>query len=789
MECFDEVAWKDDDATKYRALKKLLGLPLVESIAIDSLSVEEDSTATANVTVVPDGIDVSKLEWWSEDESVATADSGTVTGIAVGTTTIWAGKDGIKASCSVTVAESSVEYSVTATLEHCVSDNDATSVKKGHSFSCTITPDEGYKLRTVTCTMGSIAQTVADGKISISSVTGDIVISVTCEALAVYTVTNNLTQCTTSNSATQVYEGSSYSATLTPNDGHVLKSLVVTMGGEEQTVSGNTVTIVSVTGDIVVTAVAEETVAYQVVNCLTGCTNANSAVVLDEGASYSTHLVPDSGYILSGISAVMGDSPIEAAAGYVLSVESVSADVEISAEAKQGYVQTLTSDFDAGSSSFLFDENLICLSAGDYVEVQVQLSSSSSSSAQNILGVGNDISDWIADPCAKYLFYYYQSSNQLEIDMMTSGATASNMYWSRVVLALPSNSTLNIKVTREGIFVNDEFLNPDTCSYSSGGHCDSSSYKQAISEILAQSTVQIGACQGDVMSSLKYDFIQVVRRDELKTVAVSTVLTDCAYSGQNMAVLGTTFSAQLTPKLTYKLMSASVTMGGEEVEGAVDLATGKVSVSEVTGDIAVTAAAEQMEYVTVTADMYYPAAGWITTVSGLDFPGGDVIEAQVNLSATDVDTYEGLFGIGTNLSSDYNKFEGVRASWYTTGNSVLSDSSSPSGSFCRLAHHVDLLEQPNQYGGAVNITSYNVPDCTARFFYSKDGPWIDAGEGPCCISAASQYNDGVNDPAHAISAMNSCSELLVGNVTLVDTGIYIDHVRVYKAAGVQEAGA
>lgn len=33
MECFDEVAWKDDDATKYRALKKLLGLPLVESIS------------------------------------------------------------------------------------------------------------------------------------------------------------------------------------------------------------------------------------------------------------------------------------------------------------------------------------------------------------------------------------------------------------------------------------------------------------------------------------------------------------------------------------------------------------------------------------------------------------------------------------------------------------------------------------------------------------------------------------------------------------------------------------
>ena len=216
----------------------------------------------ANVTVTPSTVDASTLEWWSEDEAVATADNGTVTGVAVGTTTIWAGKDGVKASCNVTVAESSVEYSVAMTLEHCVSDNTATSVKKGNSFSCTITPDEGYKLGTVVCTMNGVSQAVTDGKISISAVTGDIVINAICEALAVYTVTNNLMHCSTSNSATQVYEGSSYSATLTPSENHVLKSLVVTMGGEEQAVSGNTVTIASVTGNIVVTAVAEETVAY-----------------------------------------------------------------------------------------------------------------------------------------------------------------------------------------------------------------------------------------------------------------------------------------------------------------------------------------------------------------------------------------------------------------------------------------------------------------------------------------------------------------------------------------------
>ena len=321
--------------------------------------------------------------------------------------------------------------------------------------------------------------------------------------------------------------------------------------------------------------------------------------------------------------------------------------------------------------------------------------------------------------------------------MMTAETTASDPYWSKVVLQLTSESTLNIKVTREGIFVNDELINPDTTTYSTGNRCDSTSYKQAIAEILAQSTVQIGACQGETTSSLKYDFIRVVRRDELETAAVSSSLADCMYSGPATAVMGTSFSAQLTPTLTYKLASASVTMDGEKVEGAVDLTTGKVSISAVTGDISVTAAAVQMEYVTVTADIYYPSDGWVTTISGLDFPNGDVIEAQVNLSALNIDKWNSLFNLGTNLTSDYNKFKGCRVCWYTTGNSILSDSSSPLGSFCRLTHHVDLLEQPNQYGGAVNITSYNIPDCTARFLYSKDGPWIDVGDGPVCISAAS----------------------------------------------------
>ena len=73
-----------------------------------------------------------------------------------------------------------------------------------------------------------------------------------------YTVTNTLTQCTNSNSATKVVQGSAYSATITANSGYELKSVTATMGGTAVSVSNGKINIASVTGNIVITAVAEK---------------------------------------------------------------------------------------------------------------------------------------------------------------------------------------------------------------------------------------------------------------------------------------------------------------------------------------------------------------------------------------------------------------------------------------------------------------------------------------------------------------------------------------------------
>ncbi len=76
-----------------------------------------------------------------------------------------------------------------------------------------------------------------------------------------YTITNNLTNVSTSNTARVITEGIAYTATLTAASGHSLKTVTVTMGGADVTTTvynGGAISIASVTGNVVITAVAEQ---------------------------------------------------------------------------------------------------------------------------------------------------------------------------------------------------------------------------------------------------------------------------------------------------------------------------------------------------------------------------------------------------------------------------------------------------------------------------------------------------------------------------------------------------
>lgn len=149
------------------------------------------------------------------------------------------------------------DYTVTRTLATGVkSSNTRNSVAEGSSYTTTLT---GIKPEhTVTVTLGGVdvTTTAYNGtthKISIASVTGNIVISV---VVTEYTVTNTLAAGITSNNdATKVLKGAEYKATLS---GITTETVAVTMGGESVTATAydsdtDKINIASVTGNIVIT--------------------------------------------------------------------------------------------------------------------------------------------------------------------------------------------------------------------------------------------------------------------------------------------------------------------------------------------------------------------------------------------------------------------------------------------------------------------------------------------------------------------------------------------------------
>ena len=74
-----------------------------------------------------------------------------------------------------------------------------------------------------------------------------------------YTVTQNLTNVTSSHAGGEVEEGAAFSATLTADDGMTIDSVTVEMGGADITATAydaGEVTIAAVTGNIVITATA-----------------------------------------------------------------------------------------------------------------------------------------------------------------------------------------------------------------------------------------------------------------------------------------------------------------------------------------------------------------------------------------------------------------------------------------------------------------------------------------------------------------------------------------------------
>lgn len=153
---------------------------------------------------------------------------------------------------------------VTKTLTGCTLSNSAAQVEYGDSYTATVTTESGKTLDSIVVTMRGVDITstaVSDGVISIPKVTGAVMITAVASVPSVaYSVVLNLTNAASSNAATSIAEGAAYTTTLSPTGTYKkLGAITVTMGGVDvsaSAVSGNTVTIANVTGDITITCAA-----------------------------------------------------------------------------------------------------------------------------------------------------------------------------------------------------------------------------------------------------------------------------------------------------------------------------------------------------------------------------------------------------------------------------------------------------------------------------------------------------------------------------------------------------
>ena len=150
------------------------------------------------------------------------------------------------------------------------------TVSRNAPLHITVTPNSGFAISSLTVEMGGVDvtdTTVSGTTISIASVTGDVVITVSAVS-ADYSVSYTLNESVSSNTTTGVVSGSAYSTTITQNSGYKVTGITVTMGGADLSstaVSVNNgvhiINISNVTGDIVITVETSVSLNTLVAKC------------------------------------------------------------------------------------------------------------------------------------------------------------------------------------------------------------------------------------------------------------------------------------------------------------------------------------------------------------------------------------------------------------------------------------------------------------------------------------------------------------------------------------------
>lgn len=114
---------------------------------------------------------------------------------------------------------------------------------------------------------------------------------------------------------------------------------------------------------------SEEAVTFGVTCQLTHCSGSNTGLSVEEGASYTNTLTPESGYALSSVSVKMGGTDITASAysSGVVSIPRVTGSIQITAVATRAtsYTNLVSSAIDSSGASLPYQDGYSLSSAGE----------------------------------------------------------------------------------------------------------------------------------------------------------------------------------------------------------------------------------------------------------------------------------------------------------------------------------------------------------------------------------------------------------------------------------------
>lgn len=231
-----------------------------------------------------------------------------------------------------------ITYSISNNLDQNITSNGASSVVKDQPYSCSLTPKSGYKITSIKVTMNGedITSSCVNGNnINIPKVTGSVIITAkSTQILNSFTITNTLNNSTNSNTNTSVEENSRYTCSISPNKGYTISKITLIMGGVDRTsdyVSGTTIIIPKVTGNIEITVITEiflET--FTITNNLSNATTSNTNTSIKQNSSYSATITPSKNYNILSIIVSMGGTVLnDCVSNNVITIAKVTGNIII----------------------------------------------------------------------------------------------------------------------------------------------------------------------------------------------------------------------------------------------------------------------------------------------------------------------------------------------------------------------------------------------------------------------------------------------------------------------------